>query len=112
METCNHDGLDRLSTLTSEKQRFERGSKVRSEGHVISPDRRNPKKHRHDAAHNIFAFRKLGSLFHLPFSAVSMVGVIGRRHLELSGVAFFAPFSTYSTWGMEWILGLPMPRAI
>lgn len=68
------------------------------------------KKQRQEAAHSIFALRGLGSRFHTLFIAAKIGGVIGRRLLMLTGVAFFAPFNTYSTWGMEWIAGFPMPR--
>ena len=81
-----------------------------SDGHTISPDWRKPKKQRQEAAHSIFALRGLGSHFHTLFIVANIGGVIGRRLLMLTGVAFFAPFSTYSTWGMEWIARFPMPR--
>ena len=105
-------GAWRLSTFTSAMLRLERGSKESSVGHVISPDRRNPQKHRQQVAQSIFALRPLASACHTLFIASSMAGVMGKRRLELTGVAFFTPLSTYSTRGMEWILRLSHPRRI
>ena len=39
-----------------------------------------------------------------------MEGVIGRRRLELVGMAFLDPLRTYSTRGMDGMLGLSMPE--
>ena len=68
--------------------RYQPGSKCDSKGHTISPDRRNPKKHRHKAAHSILASLPFGSSLHVSCSFTRISGVIGRRHLEDVGVAF------------------------
>ena len=67
MATCIRDGAERLSTLTSEKQRCEERSKSASDWVTISPDwRKPPKKQKEEAAHNILAFE---SFFQARFNA-------------------------------------------
>ena len=84
MVTLSEDVFALLSTAISVNARCDSGSNIVSEGQVASPDRRKPLKHR-------------GSCRHTRLRASRMAGVMGRRRLELTGVAFFTPFRTYST---------------
>ncbi len=53
LDTFNLDGSSSLSTVTSLKERWVPSSNAASDGTVISPDLKNPKKHRDDAVHSM-----------------------------------------------------------
>ena len=79
---------------------------------ATSPDRRNPKKHKQAAAHSILASLRSVLLFHLSLNKLRIAGVIGSHCLFAPGLSLFAPFSTYSTLGIDPMAGSPSPRQI
>ena len=98
MVTLSEDGFALLSIAISVNARCDSGSNIVSEGQVAC---RKPLRHLQAAAHSILASLLWESCRHTRLRASGMAGVMGRRRLELTRVAFFTPFRTYSTWGME-----------
>ena len=107
----NKVGLVILSTLTSSKVRCAAGPKAESDGTVISPERKKPKKARVTAAQSMMWSRNLPHLSDAldngwRYGETSVCGG-GRPCL-----GSFMPLSTPSSFGMLGIPGSGSPVAI
>ena len=103
--TTKKDGADTSSTRTSPNARCACESKEESEGTTTSPDRRKPKKHIQTAAHSIIASNLLGSLSQAALRSNRREGVIGSPVVCRLLPSLRKPLITYSSCGMEAILG-------
>lgn len=113
MRTSITCGSVLLSILTSESSKCTWGSYDDSDGATASPDLKNPKKHKEDAAHNIAVSCDVPCDSHTCFKILISMGVIGSLVRVPFLVVFrFRPLRTYSSWGMSPIFGSPRPRAI
>lgn len=99
--TSIKEGLEWLLTFTSPTQRWTAGSKELTDGATTSPERKNPKKQRHEAAQSILESRDSAFPCQTYFSPLRISGVIGRRRRANAALLFLAPLMTYSNWGHE-----------
>ena len=98
MNTLITSGLAILSTATSAKDRWAAGSYELSVGTVISPDLRNPKKPRQQAAHSM----TVRSDSHTTFIFLRMSGEMGnlwRTSIPFLASALLTPCNVYCSRG-------------
>ena len=89
------------------------GSNSRSDGTVISPDQKNPKKARVQAAHSMMLLCLSERLDQMLSKPLRMDGDIGRRCFDCDPVSRLMPLTTYCRRGKEpAVNGSESPAAI